>query len=177
MNIGVFYKGKRGNMKKSFILMMLFSFISVMPCFALKIIVNESTDRTVPSRSSSPSELYEDYNEQEYTEEIEHNEEQQSNINQSVYNDEKYEQVYRPLLGANIRPELVGTTWGYAVNNPQTNKEEHIQPANNVNNEINQGKEILVKRFLREAADYYVIDTINRPDEAVPAGFEEIVQD
>ena len=53
MNIGVFSKGKRGNMKKFFILMMLFSFISVMPCFALKIIVNESTDRTVPSRSSS----------------------------------------------------------------------------------------------------------------------------
>ena len=120
--------------------------------------------------------VHEDYSEQEYSEEIEHNEEQLSDVNQSVYNNEKYEQVYRPLLGENIRPELVGTTWGYAVNNVQPNKEEHIQPINNVNNEMNQGKEILVKRFLREAADYYVIDTINRPNEAVPAGFEEIVQ-
>ena len=51
-------------MKKLFIFFVLLSFFSVMPSFALKVIVNEGTDRTVPSRCSGPSNVIEEYTEE-----------------------------------------------------------------------------------------------------------------
>lgn len=166
-------------MKKFCILFMLFSFISVMPCFALKIIVNENTDRTVPSRSSSPADSYEEDYSMEETGDMLYDQQQRPLITrQSEYNNQKYELVYKPLLGANIRPELVGTTWNYPVNNMPPKVDENMRPVNNdVNNANNQEPATIVKRYLREAADYYVLDTINHPKDIIPAGFEEIIQE
>ncbi len=160
-------------MKKFCILLMLFSFLSIMPSYALKVIVNEATDRKVPSRSSVPEPI-EDYSEQQQMDYVSDEDNQQQNADKkSEYSDKKYELVYKPLLGGAIRPELVGTTWNYPVNNfvPEEKIQEK-QVSQNIDSEKNQEKEVILKRYLREAADYYYIDTIGSPNNVVPAGFE-----
>lgn len=160
-------------MKKFCILLILFSFISVMPSFALKVIVNESTDRKVPSRCSGPNETYvEDYDQQMSENTYDEYSQQEYVEKNNVNNNEKYELVYKQLLGENIRSELAGTRWNYPVNNytPDENVEEQTTDKNINSNQ--EGQEVVVKRYLREAADYYFIDTIGSPNDVIPAGFE-----
>lgn len=177
MYIDVLCRSKRGIMKKFFIFFVIMSFLSVMPSFAVKLIFNEGTDRTVPSRCSGHS------NEEEYEMEQDTDYSVQSTQDEVGkkaydYNAEKYELVYRQILGADIRPELVGTTWGYPVNNVDkiSNSKEQSSNTNTEEKKI-QEKEVLVKRFLREAADYYYVDTINTPGKLIPAGFEKVIQE
>lgn len=153
--------------------MLFFYFISVIPGFAMKVIVNEGTDRKVPSRCSGPSESYYEETDEQQTDSV-----PDEYMQQTVYeknnenNTEKYELVYKKLLGENIRSELAGTRWNYPVNNIV--QKEEIKPQTdekNINNETNQ-QEVTVKRYLREAADYYYIDTIESPNDVIPAGFE-----
>ncbi len=160
-------------MKKYCVLMLFFYFISVIPGFAMKVIVNEGTDRKVPSRCSGPSESYYEETDEQQTDSV-----PDEYMQQTVYeknnenNTEKYELVYKKLLGENIRSELAGTRWNYPVNNIV--QKEEIKPQTdekNINNETNQ-QEVTVKRYLREAADYYYIDTIESPNDVIPAGFE-----
>lgn len=160
-------------MKKYCVLMLFFYFISVIPGFAMKVIVNEGTDRKVPSRCSGPSESYYEETDEQQTDSV-----PDEYMQQTVYeknnenNTEKYELVYKKLLGENIRSELAGTRWNYPVNNIV--QKEEIKPQTdekNINNETNQ-QEVTVKRYLREAADYYFIDTIGSPNDVIPAGFE-----
>ena len=56
-----------------------------------------------------------------------------------------------------------------------TNEQEKL--VNNESDESAQVKEVTLKRFTREAADYYILDTINRPNEIIPAGFETVIQE
>lgn len=165
-------------MKKFCLILVLFSFISVMPCFALKVIVNENTDRTVPSRCSGPTSSYEEeYEMQQNDDGSQESVSQQESEIIPGYQGAKYELVYKSRLGADIRPELVGTAWGYPDYTHLLNQNADEQPAEqNENMDNNQEQELITKRYLREAADYYVLDTINRPDEVIPAGFEEVVQ-
>ena len=162
-------------MRNFFIFYVLFSFFTVIPSFALKIIVNEDTDRTVPSRCSGPSNVIEEYTEEQNNDSRESAQEELIEKSND-YNSEKYELVYKPLLGADIRPELVGTTWGYPLNNFEQNVNSQEQLLENQAEE-NIPQEVTVKRFTREAADYYILDTINRPNEIIPAGFETVIQD
>ncbi len=163
-------------MKKLFIFFVLLSFFSVMPSFALKVIVNEGTDRTVPSRCSGPSNVIEEYTE-EPNNDVREPDQEELVEKSNDYNSEKYELVYKPLLGANIRPELAGTSWGYPVNNIEKSTNEQEKLVNNESDESAQVKEVTLKRFTREAADYYILDTINRPNEIIPAGFETVIQE
>lgn len=166
-------------MKKVCLILVLFSFISVMPCFALKLIVNETTDRTVPSRCSGSINSYEEEPEiQQQSGNIQASSSQHIKDVIPGYQGAKYELVFKPRLGADIRPELVGTTWGYPdyKNIIEQNIQERTTEDNkNLSN--NHEQELITKRYLREAADYYVIDTINRPNEIVPVGFETVVHE
>jgi hypothetical protein len=136
-------------MKKVFLILILFIFVAS-PSFALRMIVNTVEDRTVPSRCTTPDNYIEEDN--SYVE-IENK--------KNSYNASRFDARHKDYLGENIRRELIGTTWDYST--PQKVETMPKVPKINVKN--------TPKRFLREAADYYTVDTLKTPKRAVPAGF------
>ncbi|MCD7780438.1 MAG: hypothetical protein LUH05_07185 [Candidatus Gastranaerophilales bacterium] len=145
-------------MKKTFLILAIFSFVSVMPSFALKLITNDNGDRTVPSRCSG-------YDGQEYIYEQDYNSNSAVYKKYDGYQGDKFEAVYKPILSQHIRRELVGTTWYYPVNSPQ-------QQSTDINSNItNQESDKLSKSYIREAADYYYVDTIENPQKPIPVGY------
>ncbi len=160
-------------MKKFCLLMAAFTFLSVMPSFAIKIIVNNETDRTVPSRSS-------DRNVEEYIEQDNEVSSPSVNVNRRVVNSmadkqrERFNLVYKPILEQDFRRELIGTTWHYPDETQNYSQPEPIQEQVSDEQFNDGGWQAYNKKYIREAADYYVVDTINRPNEAVPVGYEEL---
>lgn len=138
-------------MKKVLLVLVLFAFISVMPSFSMKVILNDQSDRLVPSRCSGM--LGYDDSDLNY-------DESQNNVKNRI----KKKDPYSYTLSKYIRTELVGTKWGYY-------QEEDIQPAVNVQKSARDEKLKLLKRGSREAADYYMQDTLNNPDNLVQSGF------
>lgn len=129
-------------MRKVMIVFIMCVFAS-MPAHALKLIVNDSADRTVPSRSSTQTYEYVD-------ETLEY-----SGLSTKNIADLKY-------LSDNIRGELVGTTWFYP---------EFAKSVGGVEKSVQyvEGS----KNYTREAADYYEADTLNHPNKLVPVGYSQ----
>lgn len=146
-------------MKKLCLILLLFSWISVMPSFAAKIIVNDTDDRRVPSRSSGPEafvqyyEVGDDYVDS-YGQAPKHN---------GGYQLEKYKNQNLPLLKEDIRLELVGTTWEY-------HDEAQDAAYAEANSQASSIDDVYDKRYHREAADYYTMDTIKNPNALIPCG-------
>lgn len=128
-------------MKRILFLISLFVFVSVMPVYALKTMYNNEDDRRVPSRSSLFSVNYkEDYSlESEST----------TKVNPGRFWGDEY---FR-FLSQNIRPELKGTVWYYYSNEESSEQNVNRLKLSAVKNEN------YVKRYIREAADYFVRDT------------------
>ncbi len=157
-------------MKKIFSMLVLLLFASA-PVYAMKIIVNSTSDRTVPSRSSGKE--YYNYNDINYgdgyittTTRTEINRNRQ--FIQPNLDDLK-------LLKSNIRGELIGTTWYYpnleAAQTTTTNTTTINQPPTVITTTVNNPP--FSKIYTREAADYYTKDTILSPDKLIPVGYEK----
>ena len=146
-------------MKKLCLVLLLMSYISVVPAFAVKVIVNDTNDRRVPSRSSGPEAFVQYY-------EVGDDYVEYSN-NGTKYNRgyqlEKYKTQNLPLLKEDFRLELVGTTWEYPEEVSQQEIVNQVD-ANNVIDEYN------LRTHHREAADYYTKDTLKSPNLLIPCG-------
>ncbi len=140
-------------MKKVIIAALLLSFISAAPVFAMRVITNTDLDRTVPSRSFKPG--------AEITEETTTygNKYKPTNLYQGI----AYEKYYKPVLSNGIRRDLIGTTWDFPEYGTATPQQVVKKTYYNK----------LGKRYMREAADYYVVDTIRHPNNAIMAGYDE----
>lgn len=134
-------------------------FIGNLPSYAMKIIVNDDKDRIVYSRSSFPGEeTYTEYtNENENTNTTTPVTYKRTNLTES--------QLY--YLSNEIRDELIGTYWNY---NEENNTAEEI---NNNENNVNTAVYTYNKRGSREAADYYMVDSIKAPNMLIPSGFPQ----
>ena len=142
-------------MKKLCLVLLLMSYISVIPAFAAKVIVNDTNDRRVPSRSSGPEafvqyyEVGDNYVENGY----------RGSGNQKM---KSFQNHNLPLLKQDFRVELMGTTWDYPEE--QSYQQETVQ-------EIDTHVEEYSNRaHHREAADYYTKDTIKAPNTLIPCG-------
>ena len=153
-------------MKKLCLVLLLLSYISVIPAFAAKIIVNDPDDRRVPSRSSGPEafvqyyEVGDDYVETTYRG-------TNSNNKNPGYRLESYQNHNLPLLKQDFRTELIGTTWDYP---DEVQQVEQVQDVANVGTKENHNEDETVRFHHREAADYYTKDTIKAPDALFPCG-------
>ena len=178
-------------MKKICFLLTCLAFISALPTFAQKIIINDNNDRIVYSRSSfSIDDTKYDVDQPKINEQVvESNEavlEQKEEVSKS---DEpvikiKYDRFLMELLAADFRKELAGTKWYYpqeeivkeTISAVEENAEKVVQEIDNIENK----KEIVIskhqtmlerlKRDSREAADYYMIDLGKDPENLVPSG-------
>lgn len=129
-------------MKKLCLFLVCLTFISSMPSFAMKVIVNNENDRIVYSRSSG----FDD----------------DGNYGTFNINLNSYEKRRNPaqnnyelgLLGTEFRTELAGTKWHLVNNTPQKPIEKNLNDRNS-----------------REAADYYYIDKYKAPDTLIPSWF------
>ena len=133
------------------------SYISVIPAFAVKVIVNDKNDRRVPSRSSGPEafvqyyEVGDDYVENGY---------RGLNYNRG-YKLESYQNHNLPLLKQDFREELIGTTWDYP---DESYQQETVQEVDKYVEEYSN------RAHHREAADYYTKDTLINPNALIPCG-------
>ena len=128
-------------MKKLFLTLIMLGLVSNMPAFALKLIVNDQTDRVVYSRSSKPGP--DEYIEENYTVE-EKAQVKQRNVEAQTYNTNgvqaieeddtatttksEFEQLKK--LSESLKPEMIGTTWYYDYSEYQEqpqNQEEYTQ--------------------------------------------------
>ena len=152
-------------MKKLCLVLLLMSYISVIPAFAVKVIVNDSNDRRVPSRSSGADafvqyyEVGDDYVETTYRS-------SGATHKQGGYKLKSYQNHNLPLLKQDFREELIGTTWDYP--------EEVVQEE--VVTNVESSSSSFVEEYTsgrthhREAADYYTKDTLKAPDTLIPCG-------
>lgn len=154
-------------MKKLIVTILLFSFISVIPSYGMKVITNKPLDRTVPSRSSG---TFNDYNSTDTTT-------YEATLGSSSsyggikgYQAVRFYQYYKPGLSRDLRPELLGTRWDYPAYTIENPGSVTVKKANHDHSKPN------LKRYMREAADYYVVDTINHPDSAVESKHEDYFQ-
>ena len=133
------------------------SYISVIPAFAAKVIVNDTNDRRVPSRSSGPEAFVQYYEVgDDYVEYSDYG----AKYNRG-YQLERYKYENLPLLKEDFRLELIGTTWSYP--------KESYQQETVV--EVDQFVEEYSNRaHHREAADYYTKDTLKNPHALIPCG-------
>lgn len=160
-------------MKKIFLVLILCSYISVLPCYAKKVIVNDQNNRIVYSRSNwDIGTAVQDFDySTDSTGEVQYSQEQVEaarNFRPQYIDEYKLQE-----LGRNIKLNLVGTTW--------TNT-DNVKYAHNVNNidenvqtayEDGTRAEDISKRSSREAADYFRRDLSRDPDELIPSGYDE----
>jgi hypothetical protein len=153
-------------MKKLAVTLLLLAFIAG-PSFAMKIITNKDTDRTVPSRCMRPgydvvsdtaSSVY--YTPGTTT--------QYGGIR--GYQAVRFDQYYKPVLKRDFRNELIGTRWHYPNYTVETPGKVTVK-GNNAS-----AKAVIPSKYMREAADYFVVDTIHNPNTAVEAKHEGYYQ-
>ena len=153
-------------MKKLAVTLLLLAFIAG-PSFAMKVITNKDTDRTVPSRCMRPGfEAVSDASSSVYY--TPGTSTQYGGI--KGYQAVRFDQYYRPVLKRDFRNELIGTRWHYPNYTVETPSKVTVK--------TNSGavKSITPSKYMREAADYYVVDTINNPNMAVEAKHEGYYQ-
>ncbi len=147
-------------MKNISLLIVCLAFISVMPSYATKIIVNDDNDRIVYSRSSFPQ------NEVTYTEEEVTTKAKTSYYKSLKQTPEFYEHQLK-LLGNDFRKELAGTKW-YLSSEEVVEAVEQVPVQQLSEYQLNLER---LKRYSREAADYYMIDMMKDPENLVPSGY------
>ena len=150
-------------MKKLCLVLLLMSYISVIPAFAVKVIVNDTNDRRVPSRSSGSEafiqyyEVGDDYVDTTYS---------GTKQKHGGYKLKSYQNHNLPLLKQDFRPELMGTTWDYPNDVQQEEVVTNVESSStSFVEEYNAGR-----IHHREAADYYTKDTIKAPNTLIPCG-------
>ena len=150
-------------MKKLCLVLLLMSYISVIPAFAVKVIVNDTNDRRVPSRSSGPDafvqyyEVGDDYVEDNY---------RGADYKRNNPKMKSFQNHNLPLLKQDFRVELMGTTWDYPDDVPQQEVVQNVETSStSFVEEYNAGR-----IHHREAADYYTKDTIKAPNTLIPCG-------
>ena len=174
-------------MKNICFILACLTFLSVLPSYATKVIVNDDKDRIVYSRSSRPPKVI--VNEQQVE-----NGQNNSYQNDSYQNNStktswiKTQSINNPIynwsifeLQENIREELVGTTWNYPVHltRPLGYNSEEIPEQNNIQNnnqnivETTYIEDQRFNRTSREAADYYMVDMVKAPNTLVPSWVPE----
>lgn len=144
-------------MRKVCLILGLFAFLSAMqiPAYAIKMITNNELDRTVPSRCSGPDE---EFIQDDYAQ-VQNNIVPVSNKVIRVQK-ENFERYYKPILGEDFRIELLGIRWNYPTYEEQPVQNiENNQQVEDINYENNDQR-----RYIREAADYYIIDTLKNPN-------------
>ena len=189
-------------MKNICLILVGLTFLSVLPSYATKIIVNNDKDRIVYSRSSRPPK--EIITQPEYTQNTVQNTENDNNISTDgnpkrswIY----YKSVTNPDYNwsitnfvDDIREELIGTRWNYPRNMVTPVSEETIDkylsgetmtfirqglPKGNQTIAEENVKEVTYiederfKRTSREAADYYMVDMVKAPNTLVPSWVPE----
>lgn len=151
-----------------------------MPSYAMKVILNDNSDRRVPSRCSGS---FDDYVVEEPVMDgsMQFNGPQngpafgQGGGRMGMF---RYITQYKPLLSQDMRPELIGTTWYYpqrtiVVNNQGTNSSGQMKGQMKTSKQEQKKSKNMSKRYLREAADYYTQNTLgSEPNKAYPAGFK-----
>ncbi len=149
-------------MKNISLLLVCLTFISVMPSYAMKLIVNDENDRIVYSRSSFP------HNEVTYSDE-----DVTTKVKTSYYKSLKqtpeYYEYQLKLLGNDFRKELAGTKW-YLANEDVVEAVEPTPVEQLSEYQLNLER---LKRSSREAADYYMVDMMKDPENLVPSGYLE----
>ena len=189
-------------MKNICLILVGLTFLSVLPSYATKIIVNNDKDRIVYSRSSRPPK--EIITQPEYTQNTVQTDKNDNNISADgnpkkswIYYNSVKDPVYNYSMFSfveNIREELVGTKWNYPpdmILPVQREIVEQYESGQNVSF-IRQGlpkgnqtiaeenvKEVTYiederfKRTSREAADYYMVDMVKAPNTLVPSWVPE----
>ena len=149
-------------MKNICLLLACLTFISVMPSYAVKLIVGEENDRVVYSRSSFPQDEITVSDEGVKTT-------VKTSYYKSLNQNPEYYEYQLKLLGNDFRKELAGTKW-------YLESEEVVEP---VSDEVVQYKSVhqlnieRLKRSSREAADYYMVDMAKDPENLLPSGYLE----
>ena len=153
-------------MKKFIVTLLLISFISVIPSYGMKIITNKPLDRTVPSRCMRPGT---DISAETGITNTYYTPGQTTKYGgYNGYQAAIYDKYYKPILGKNIRTELVGTKWYYPDYTETTPAKYTVQKTTN-----SYDANLLSRRYMREAADYFIVDTVTHPEKAVAAKYEE----
>lgn len=145
-------------MRKVCLILGLFAFLSAIsvPAYAIKMITNNELDRTVPSRCSGSDE---EFIQDDYAQVQDNNVVPVSNKVIRVQK-ENFERYYKPILGEDFRIELLGIKWNYPAyeEKPVQSIEKKQQFEDIIYESSDQ------KRYIREAADYYIIDTLKNPN-------------
>ena len=182
----------RGNMKNICLILVGLTFLSVLPSYATKIIVNDNKDRIVYSRSSRPPKeiITEQYVVNEYSEPQNTNPYTEEEKNSYIYTYSVRNVNYNLAildLGNDIREELVGTKWYYPeykvwpvrpeiidqqLQNPDKKPQNFNEKPQNIV-ETTYIEDERFKRTSREASDYYIVDIVNAPNTLIPSWVPE----
>lgn len=171
-------------MKNICFILVCLTFLSVLPSYATKVIVNDDQDRIVYSRSSRPpKEIITEQNIQN-TEAVQDNDNVRGSWirDYSVKNQEYNTSIIRLFI--DLREELVGTSWGYPeylkypippelVNElkaQQDGRKDYVEE-NTV--QTTYVEDPRFNRTSREAADYYMVDKVKAPNRYVPSWVPE----
>lgn len=167
-------------MNKLLLTLILLTCIFTAPSYARKIIVNPDSDKIVHSRSSIRNyddNLILDAIQQAATPNYIKN----GDFVIPGYKGELFESYYKPLLKRDFRRELAGTAWAYpdylAL---KAEYRRNVYEANvNAAKEQRQNKSInkIIKKYIREAADYYYRDTLKDPDKVFYAGYDIVIEE
>ena len=144
-------------MKKILLLIIVANLIAT-PSFALKLITNIETDRTVPSRSSQYDSSMTD---EEYELYLLEQEREQNKAQNEVQRKYKYTDV--GWLYDSSRNEVVGGRWLYpGVKNDQTNDNLNSSKSKKTKTSKTSKTKFSKKNkgYIREAADYYTIEVV-----------------
>lgn len=176
-------------MKNICFILVCLTFLSVLPSYATKVIVNDDQDRIVYSRSSRPPKEI-------ITEQNIQNEEgiqgDFNNVNGQVKNswirnqsirNKEYNESIIPLF-MEFRTELAGHHWGYPEYKKFPISPEEINELkaqqNGTKNYVEENtvqttyvEDPRFNRTSREAADYYMVDKVKAPNRYVPSWVPE----
>ena len=156
-------------MKKLCLLLAIFGMFLSLPCYAMKLIVNDNADRIVYSRSSKPDTVIQEIEtvteEKEQVSEVKSTNSDyatasvtDSNLAQGqpmvTYVKKSYDPAYLKYLGENIKPELVGTTWVFDESVEQKYMAQNNEPVQNaVNNNVQANNTADVNEKLAQAEE------------------------
>ena len=165
-------------MKKLCLLLAIFGIFMSLPCYAMKLIVNDNADRIVYSRSSKPDKIIEEIEPvTETTTPISSTSKEVQNettttVSQTgtvdghpivTYVKKSYDPAYLKYLGDNIKPELVGTTWVFDESIEQKYMAQNNTPVQTNKNTLQSNNQPTSDEKLANAEDTEVIHTFEEP--------------
>ncbi len=158
-------------MKKFCLILAFLSFVSALPSYAMKIIVNDKNDRIVYSRSN----LFDnEIKDNQYSFEKYINKNNYASIEDyAAAKQYKSQKEYTSLkkLSNEIRTELIGTTWNYDETEYVENNTAEVDGETiSQYDETGYSMDYLLRNS-REAADYYTRDLNHDPELLIPSGY------